>query len=407
MIIRSYLFITGLLSVMLLGCVVQKKAVRPAPPGSSAAGIDYTLIYLLHGDADYLYHSEEGQPLQADEEVLKEAQSVAEKAENGEVFIFHQRPEQKVLGLFPKKDRRMYHYRNGELVSRRAYSPAPGKEGEGEGERAAAFDTEATLYETLRSPDGSNSRPNRILLYYGHEIPMLAQTGYHRSRPEVDFGSSAFTDGIAQFNTSGSSPLDLLVLSTCNNGTPDMLHRLKDTADYVLASPQNLHLSHIDSDALLLLESRASIGTADLAAKIADQTLGRMSKFIQTGVTLSLYDTDIAGKYAADLSLRITERTSRNEHVMPAGLPAADTGAVNTENTETLTGPGTGKEMDTENTETGPGAARGTENIDCAELLPAPLIRSDGISVWFQPPAFGPQAARKSHSGWGCVNPMN
>lgn len=345
---------------MLLGCAVQEKATRRVSPDSFAADIDYTIIYLLHGDADYLYHSEEGQPLQADEEVLKEARSVAENAKNGEVFIFHQRPEQKVLGLFPKKDRHMYHYRNGKMVNRRAYSP------EGGGERA--FAAEYALYETHRSAGGSEDSLKRVLLYYGHEIPMQAQTGYHRSRPEVDFGSSGFTEGIAQFKGSGSSPLDLLVLSTCNNGTPDMLDRLKDAADYVLASPQNLHLSHIDSDSLSVLESHASIATADLAAKIADQTLERMSKFIQTGVSLSLYDTDIVGKYVEDLSRRIFERTSRKEQAIPA-------------------------------------MGAGAENIDCADLLSSRRVSSSGISVWFQPPAFGQQSGRKSHSGWGCEDP--
>lgn len=380
MIIRQSLFIiTGLFSVMLLGCAAQEKATRHASSDSSDADSDYTIIYLLHGDADYLYHSEEGQPLQADEEVLKEAQSVAKNAENGEVFIFHQRPEQEVLWLFPKKDRHMYHYRNGEMVTRRDYSPA-------EREGAGAFASESMLYENHRSDAGSDNSLKRVLLYYGHEIPMQAQTGYHRSRPEVDFSSKGFAEGIAQFTGSESSPLDLLILSTCNNGTPDLLHHLKGAADYVLASPQNLHLSHIDSDSLSVLESQDSLATADLAAKVADQTLGRMSKFIQTGVTLSLYDTDIVGKYVADLDRRIAGLTSRKEQATPAAVPTTGSSAVNAEYTAT-------------------GAA--AENIDCADLLPDQLLSSSGISVWFQPPAFGPQSGRKSHSGWGCVDPKN
>lgn len=362
-----------MVSMSTIGCAVQQNTARPVPDQSPGAIIDYVIIYLLHADADYLYHSEEGNPLQADKEVLKEAQSVAENAGSGEVFIFHQRPEQKVLWLFPKKDRRMYHYRNGEIVNRISYSPIPSASGEGEeeggGSEDSAFAAESMLYETYRTAGISGDSFKQILLYYGHEIPMQARPGYHRSRPEVYFGSSRFADGVARFKDDGSgpSPIDLMVLSTCNNGTPDMLHRLADTAGHVLASPQNLHLSHIDSDSLSVLESRTSTTPAELAAILADQTLGRMSRFIQTGVTLSLYDTDVVGDYVQDMSRRITGQGSVDKQAVPA-LDA------------------------------------GEENIDCADLLTEQRVTSSGIKVWFQPPAFGPQSSRKSHSGWGCAD---
>src|SRR5690625_5088753 len=189
MTIRLHLF-TGILLAVLLGCSTgEKLTVEDSGERGDNAGIDYSIIYLLHGDADYLYHSE-GIPLQADEEALKKARQAGKSAERGEVFIFHQRPEQKVLWLFPKKDRVMYHYRNGQLVNRVRYSPESNK----------AFASESRLYKTYSRARDSGEPLKRILLFYGHEIPSDDQKGYYRSRTDARFGSSAFAEGIASFS---------------------------------------------------------------------------------------------------------------------------------------------------------------------------------------------------------------
>src|SRR5699024_8393989 len=156
------------------------------------AGIEYSVVYLLHGDADYLYHSE-GIPLQADEQALKQARQVGESAERGEVLIFHQRPEQKVFWLFPKKDRVMYHYRNGQLVNRIRYSP----------ESDEAFASESRMYKARSLARESGKPLKRVLLFYGHEIPSQDRNGYYRSRPDVRFGCSAFAEGITSFGGNG------------------------------------------------------------------------------------------------------------------------------------------------------------------------------------------------------------
>lgn len=321
------------------------------PSDQSEANTEYSIIYLLHGDADYLYHNAEGEALQADEEVLKKAQAVAKDASRGEVFIFHQRPERKILWLFPKKDRRMYHYRNGELVNKISYSP----------EDARTFAAESKLYKIYSLPTGSEKPLRRVLSFYGHEIPRESQTGYHQSRPDVYFGTHPFTDGVAQFNLSDSSRFDLIVLSTCNNGTPDMVNRLKNMADYVLASPHNLHLSHIDSDSLSVLERDPSISTADLAGKMADQTFDRLSKSIQTEITLALYNMDEVKNYVSVLAQRLARQMSEKEQRLA------------------------------------------TDNIDCTRLLPDEMPGSTGVNVWFKPPAFGKKSTDESHSGWGCM----
>ncbi|SMO58662.1 hypothetical protein SAMN06265218_10673 [Fodinibius sediminis] len=346
----------GLLIMLLLaagGCTGPQEM---AGGGTTAPAedMDYTLVYLLHADADYLYHDREGSPLQADEKMLKEARAVARKASRGEVFIFHQRPEKNILGLFPKKDRRMYHYRGGTLVARKSYSPR--------GE--TPFRAEAALYRSHRREGDSGERSKRILLYYGHEIPARPRRGYYQSRPSVLFGSDSFSEGIARFQGPGTDLFDLVVLSTCNNGTPGMISNLEGRAHHVLASPQNLHLSHIDTDPLTALEDNPALPPAELADRMADHTFERMEPWMQTAVTIARYDMQEVGGYVGDLARRV-------EHPFRQGGPKT----------------------------------QGVDNIDCARLLPGEAVRSEGVRVWFKPPAFGRQSDRKNHSGWGCRPP--
>src|SRR5699024_7394925 len=120
---------------------------------------------------------------------------------------------------------------------------------------------------------------------------------------------------------------------------------------------------HIDSDSLSALEQNPRISAADLAGKMADQTLERMSESIQTGVTLALYDMETVEGYTAELAERVAEQRS-------------------------------GEELD----------GAGADNIDCRRLLPGELLDNAGVTVWFNPPAFGPKSGLESHSGWGCMD---
>jgi len=53
-------------------------------------------------------------------------------------------------------------------------------------------------------------------------------------------------------------------------------------SDLLLASPMNLHLSHIDSEGLSLLESRPGISPVQLADSMAAQTCRRLEQEVQT-----------------------------------------------------------------------------------------------------------------------------
>src|SRR5699024_8493219 len=111
----------------------------------------------------------------------------------------------------------------------------------------------------------------------------------------------------------------------------------------------NLHLSHIDTKALHLLEKPAAFDTEKLAAAIAENTYKRLSKFLQTAVSLSLY----------------------NEKELKNGLPALATRYkiyIQGKDNSILS----------------------TENVDC-RLLPFfnPEDIEKGVKTWYKPSRFG------------------
>lgn len=308
---------------------------------------DYTAIYVIHGDGNYLYHNEEGNALQADEEKVKEAKSVARQAENGEIFIFYQRPEKEILWIFPKKDRLLLHYRNGQLLHSKRYSPS-GK----------ALAAESELYKKYSIRNASQ----KYFLYFGHEIPHLQERSYHRSRPDAEFTMEHFTEGMSTF-LDEESKFDLTVLSTCDNGTPTTAAQLQSISHFLLASPQNLHLSHIDTEPLLALEYSPQPEASALADSLAQKTFDRLNSFIETAITLSIYNLEELDNSLNELSEKYLQYYSENSQI-----------------------------------------SYEQENTDCATLpFWDDLGNADeGITAFYKPPNFGPGVNYENHSGWGC-----
>lgn len=87
-------------------------------PGAElgAMRVSYSIVCVIHGDGDYLYHDTTGNEYRADEEALAGALRVAEENPNAEVFIFHQQPRRRFLFLFPLPDGEFHYYRNGRLL---------------------------------------------------------------------------------------------------------------------------------------------------------------------------------------------------------------------------------------------------------------------------------------------------
>lgn len=349
--IKGYLFLGLAALCVFWGCKSSQPITTGQAPNSSRSvdttQVNYTLIYVIHGDANYLYHDENGKSLQADEQKMREAISVARKAKHGEVFIFHQLPEKRILWIFPQKDRQFLHYKRGQLIQKKKYSP---------NSKLRSLASEQRLFHKFKT-----SSSNRLFfLYFGHEIPRQKGISYYHSRPDAQFDTNKFTNGLRHFLPEGRR-FDLTVISTCDNGTPTLVSKLEGATDFLLASPKNLHLSFIDTDKLLKLEQVPDIPTQQLANAIAKETYDRLSHFIQTAITLSVYDMNAVKKYGDRFATEYEEYRQRKDLQLQ-------------------------------------------ENTDCAQL---PFWdkngSSRGVSVYYKPPSFGRSADQKAFSGWGCL----
>ncbi|PSQ96051.1 MAG: hypothetical protein BRD55_08380 [Bacteroidetes bacterium SW_9_63_38] len=296
---------------------------------------------LVHGDASYLYHTPDGAAHQADEETLREAFAAARSMPQAEVFIVHQRPQDPLLGLFPRDDGTLYHFRRGRLQHRTTYKRTPD----------STFAGAAAFLRQYRS-----STPDSTLLttalYYGHAVPERPRPGYHRSHRDVPFGIDDLARGLEQLTTADA--FDAVVLSTCDGGTPHTVAALAPYARSLLASPSDLHLSFLDAD---LLSTLPIASPSAWTARFAKRAHNRLVNRVTTAVTLATYDMDRVVSTA-----RGPTRTAR---------------------------------PDTSTTPTG------GRHVDCRRVLDA-AVDTSGVRVWHRPARFGPQADHTTHSGWGC-----
>lgn len=347
-------FILNLLFVPILifsGCSHMSELSVNTPAGNGDA-VDYSVTYYIHADSDYLYHTPDGDPIRGNSKVLTTALEVGKSALSGEVFIFHQQPERKLLGLFPRRSSRFYHYKNGQLVNKVKYLHRNKKE--------AFLTTEAELMTRFRTDDKTATHQN-YFLYFGHEIPSENGKGYHQTLPDIDVNTATYAKGIQNLLLSDQDRFSLVVLSTCNNGTPVMADHLAPFTDLMLASPQNLHLSHIDSDAITKLETEPGTSSTQLARFMAEQTFERLEETILTTITLALYDFNEVRAYISSL----TSLTASDEIPDPS--------------------------------------VQFQDNVDCAMLsLPDSALIRDGVENWYKPARFGRQSGQNTHSGWGC-----
>lgn len=313
--------------------------------------VDYSIVIYIHGDDDYLFHDADGNAVQADQHALEKAVEAAERAGHGEVFIFHHRAQKKILGLFPRNTNRVYHYRGGERQNELSYRLSSDQD--------SFLQMEAELYKSNRLADPIPDHP-LYFLYFGHEIPESPNQGYHRSRPEVEVHTESFVSGMQRF-LDGDDTFSMVGLSTCNNGTPTMMAEIKGVAEVVIASPQNLHLSHLDIGGLSLLETDRNISPISLADKIAEDTFGRLSHSVQTAITLSVFNITEISPYVTDLGQYYQTYLTNNK----------------------------------------PNMMR--DNIDCSQLQFFNFEHyTDGVRSLFQPAAFGRSSGVATHQGWGC-----
>ncbi|WP_234570568.1 clostripain-related cysteine peptidase [Rhodohalobacter sp. 614A] len=324
--------------VLFFGCSSSQQMVD-----ESTREVQYSLVYVVHADANYTYHLN-GKRRKADLDVLNKAIKTGQNAKHGEVFIFHQKPERKLLFLIPQKDRDYYHFRNGELVGGGNYSPKNG------GLKAEAEIVTKSLAE---------SSNKNIFLYFGHEIPVgKPYFVYHSSSPYNLLNTEIFSNDLGLFGDT----FDVTVLSTCNNGNPVMVESLSGITNYLVASPQNLHLSHLSDQPLRQLETNPDVPASELAQQIAEESYKKLASFLQTEVTVAVYDMGQTENYISSLARGYQ---SHLEKIYQNSL------FVN--------------------------------NQDCKNLpeLDHPLPNS-GVTLYHKPPSFGRNSTDGSHSGWGC-----
>jgi hypothetical protein len=340
----------GAALVLLLSACGAPPAVRHAVPSGETLPARFSIVCVIHGDGDYLYHDPEGRALRADEEALRVMAGVAARNPRAEVFIFHEQPRRRTLFVLPRPDGRFFRYRGGELRESGSYR---------RGEGRSRFDPEAKLYHRLRDRD--HPPEIRLFLYFGHEIPETGGAVYDASRPSRGFSVEDLARGVREIAGDGGK-FDLLVLSTCYGGTPHTIAALAPHARYIVASPGNLHLSWFDPRVFERLDGRPDLADIPgLARHFARQSFDRLAGAVQTEVTVAVYDTDRAREY------------------LGYAVPVYDRALAAARN------------------------AVPPERRDCAEdpafVLPG---MSEGVEVWYRPPRFGRMQHKREHSGWEC-----
>jgi len=323
--------------------------------GNDTIAVKFSIVFIIHGDGDYLYHDTSGNKYYADEEALAGAKRVAEENPLAEVFIFHQKPTSHFLFFFPLRDGEFYYYRNGRLIANELYW---------RDQELSNLDNEVKFYKTFCA----DSQPERVnmFLYFGHEIPEFGGAGYDASYPDRTFTIHDLASGMKGF-TSDSSKFDLLVLSTCYGGTPYTIGMLGSYARTIIASPGNLHLSYFDLRSLESLELSLQDGDVPaFANRFAQQSFDRLIWDIQTAVSVAVYDVDSVQEYLHSV-YPAYENTLNTLREKKKSFPATN------------------------------------EHCDCADIPEYTLpTMNRGVDVFYRPAIFGRLKNKQNHSGWEC-----
>jgi hypothetical protein len=341
------------LALFLLSCSSIPAAHRAIPPGDEGGlPARYSIVCIIHGDGSYLYHDERGDAKRADEVTLAKAKTVAERNTQAEVFIFHERRRRHRLLLFPLRDGTFYYYRHGRLLAQESYWRDQGQ---------SRFDPEMELYNRF----GADESPEmvRLFLYFGHEIPEFDGAGYDASYKNRAFTVADLAAGLKGI-TCDSTKVDLVVLSTCFSGTPHTIATLAPYARYVVASPDNLHLSYFDLRPLEHLDiGLRQADVSEFANTFAHHAFDTLTEDLQTAVTVVVYDVDGVRRFLSSVDSIYDRALTAMQENPPASI----------------------------------------EHCDCAEdpayALPG---MNEGVTVLYRPSRFGRLKDKERHSGWEC-----
>ncbi len=315
--------------------------------------VRYSIVFVIHGDGKYRYHDTVGGSHQADEMALDSAHEIAAQNPQAEAFIFHERRRPGFLRrLITRRDGAFYYYRQGKLLAAESYRRY---------RKSERFDAAVNLYNQFRAP--SELDQTRLFFYFGHEIPEFGGAGYDASHPRETFTVDDLAGGVEQWSR-GAGRFDILVLATCYGGTPHTIAGLSPYARYIVASPENLHLSYFDLQPFKQLHLHLTRDSAHaFAEQFARHAFLRLTTEVQTAVTVALYDVDRVASYVTAVDSMYQRVISHREEPAPLlRLP-----------------------------------------IDCAEepLFTRPDMH-EGVTLFYRPPQFGRARSKRDHSGWEC-----
>jgi hypothetical protein len=158
--------------------------------------------------------------------------------------------------------------------------------------------------------------------------------------------------------------IDLITLATCFGGTPYTIGALAPYARYIIASPDNLHLSYFDLEPLASLDVGSSDGdVAAFADRFARNAFEQLAREVQTVVSVVVYDVN-------DVSTFVDSVTDAYDRTLMA---------ANATTPESL------------------------ERCDCADDAAYSMPEMNrGLTIHYRAPRFGRTKNEARHSGWEC-----
>lgn len=335
--------------VLLLGACRSQPTHLSLPESAAAPAPRFSLVFVIHGDGSYLYHDSTGVSHEADQEALGQAVAVAESNPQAEVFLFHQ-----IRARGSRANGRFFLYRFGRLVLSETYRRDSG-----------GVDAEAALFRDHSLSLTGSRETLRFFLYFGHQIPERSRPGYHASLPSTPWGLPDLATALSRFH-GPEGRFDLLVLSTCNNGTPTAISLMVPEARHLIASPADLHLSHLGMQALHGMHRHDPPDAYEIGLTLARQSFADLSERVSTIITIGLYDLD-----------RVAPRLAPLQAALRLRLQDSDDGIL--------------------------------EFYDCGEDPLFPRVEDlEGVKIFYRPPRFGRLRTTIRHSGLQCFRiPQN
>lgn len=243
--------------------------------GSDTDSITTRIIYYIHGDASYLFHNENGEETRADFRMLNQALCVAGSTTNSEVFILHHKPARKILFFFTLKNLDFYYFRKGRLIEKSTHGL---KEQSGVHQQ---FD----LIKRITPHSSENIRT--FFIYYGHRIPEDEGYGYNSSQTDKSFNISILKEALNLYN----NKFELILLSTCKNGTRHSISQILPLTKFIIASPEDLSLYHISSLPFKIFNREPEITTESFIKVLTEYAFRKLKSQTLTITTISIYDS--------------------------------------------------------------------------------------------------------------------